>query len=254
MSGGQQELCREHLLQTCWLHASLSSHFSAGNYVGPPQARPTRGEKVKGSWVRWIPNSRFISTENFSFTVPTHRSMFWGKHFSLSYYKWWNIFHNPISRTYSLCYLCFLEAAKQEKMPVKPLAPEVNRMPCNCYHLPGSSAAGGPVSGSRAKAHPTGWDGGPPELAGAHIDFRALHGIRAGKGRPEILWNMIKLVWFRASMLCDTCLSVTLRLLHYCLGIHLHPRMCHGAKRPQSGWAPGGRGGTGFLHPLFGCA
>ena len=53
---------------------------------------------------------------------------------------------------------------------------------------------GGPVSGSRAKAHPTGLDGGPPELAGAHIDFRALHGIRAGKERPEILRNVIKLV------------------------------------------------------------
>ena len=49
------------------------------------------------------------------------------------------------------------------------------------------SSWGGPVSGSRAKAHPTGLDGGPPELAGAHIDFRALHGIRAGKERPEIL-------------------------------------------------------------------
>lgn len=165
--------------------------------------------------------------------MPTHRSMFWGKHFSLSYYKWQSIFHNPISRVHSLYYLCFLGAAKQEKMPVKPLAPEVNTMPCNCYHLPGSSAAGGPVSGSRAKHIRPGWMGALLSLLGQYIDFRALHGIRAGKGRPEILWNVIKLVWFRASMLCDTCLSVTLRLLHNCLGIHLHPCVC---QQPTSKW------------------
>lgn len=74
------------------------------------------------------------------------------------------------------------------------------------------------------------------------------------EGEPETLWNVIKLVWFRAPMLCDTCLSVTLMLLHNCLGIHLHPHVCGGANLPQSGWAPGGRGPTGFYFPSWACA
>lgn len=37
-----------------------------------------------------------------------------------------------MGRVHRLLYLCFLEAAKQEKMPVKPLAPEAKR---NALHL-----------------------------------------------------------------------------------------------------------------------
>ena len=76
---------------------------------------------------------------------------------------------------------------------MKPLAPEVKRNALQLLSSPrflGScGGGGGPGSGGRTKAHPAEavLDEGPPELSGAHIDFRALCGIRAGKGRPETL-------------------------------------------------------------------
>ena len=75
---------------------------------------------------------------------------------------------------------------------MKPLAPEVKRNALQLLSSPrflGSCGEGEPVSGSRTKAHPAEavLDDGPPELSGARIDFRALCGIRAGKGRPETL-------------------------------------------------------------------
>lgn len=96
-------------------------------------------------------------------------------------------------------------------------------------------------------------DGGPPGLSSAWIDFRALHGISAGKGRTETLWNVIKLVGFRAALLvtpaylshprCYTTVWEFIRIL-MCATVPTYPQV--------GGHQEGGVQLT-FLPPLWLC-
>lgn len=87
-----------------------------------------------------------------------------------------------MGRVHRLHYLRFLGAAKQEKMPVKPLAPEVKR---NAPQLRLSPEFLGDWEACfRHILQRQFWMGallGSP----ATYQFQGLHGIKAGTGRPE---------------------------------------------------------------------